>query len=84
MKTTQKNGNAYLALSNPDEVAAIGWLMTAHYGVVAEAVGGQYSSYAWVSEHTGLPAIVGWPGHEDEWGRDPGLVSSRSDDVRQL
>jgi len=36
-------------------------------GVVAEAVGGQYSGYARISVYSGLPTVVGWIGHEDQW-----------------
>jgi YYY domain-containing protein len=40
---------------NPDEAAAILWLRSAPDGVVAEAVGGAYSSYARISVYTGCP-----------------------------
>jgi hypothetical protein len=52
--------------NDPDEAAAILWLKSAPYGVVAEAVGaqgGSYTGYARISEYTGLPAVLGWVGH---------------------
>jgi uncharacterized membrane protein len=52
---------------NPDEAAAIRWLGSAPDGVVAEAVGGSYSAYGRVSTLTGLPTVLGWPGHESQW-----------------
>ncbi len=51
----------------PDDAAAADWLATAPDGVIAEAVGGQYSDYARMSAYSGLPAVVGWIGHEDQW-----------------
>lgn len=51
----------------PDDAAAADWLASAPYGVIAEAVGGQYSDYARMSAYSGLPAVVGWIGHEDQW-----------------
>ena len=34
-----------------------------------------------VSTYTGLPAVMAWPGHEVQWGHDPG---SRAGDVQQI
>ncbi len=54
---------------NPDEYEAIQWLRDNVSGtpVIVEAVGGQYSSFARVSASTGLPTLLGWPGHELQW-----------------
>jgi len=51
----------------PDDAAAADWLSSAPLGVVAEAVGGQYSDYGRISAYSGQPAVVGWIGHEDQW-----------------
>ena len=42
--------------------------------VVLEAVGDDYSAFghARISTFTGLPTVLGWPGHELQWGHDPG------------
>jgi uncharacterized membrane protein len=32
-----------------------------------EAVGGAYTGYARVSADTGIPTVLGWPGHERQW-----------------
>jgi uncharacterized membrane protein len=67
------DGLAYLARFNPSEYEALLWLRaqaTAAVGpppVVLEAVGGQYSGYGRVSANTGLPTVLGWPGHEWQW-----------------
>lgn len=68
---------------NPDEAAAIEWLRSAPDGVVAEAVGGAYSSYARISIYTGLPTVLGWGNHEGQW-RDPALQGSRESDIETL
>ncbi|MGZ9224323.1 MAG: hypothetical protein ACXW4M_02080, partial [Anaerolineales bacterium] len=68
---------------NPDEAAAIRWLRSAPDGVVAEAVGGSYSQYGRISIYTGLPTVLGWPGHEDQW-RDHALQVPRQQDIETL
>ncbi len=68
---------------NPDEAAAIQWLRAAPDGIVAEAVGGAYSSYARISIYTGLPTVLGWGNHEGQW-RDNALQGSRQQDIETL
>jgi len=70
---------------NPDEAAGIRWLHSAPAGVVAEAaiVNGSYSNYGRISIYTGLPTILGWPGHESQW-RDHALQGSRLQDIETL
>jgi uncharacterized membrane protein len=69
---------------NPDEAAAIRWLQAAPDGVVAEAIGGSYSGYARVSTLTGLPTVLGWPGHESQWRGGYAEQGSRESDVETL
>ena len=77
------DGSAYLALYMPDDYQAIQFMKRLKPGVVAEAVGGQYSEYARVSTYTGMPAVLGWPGHEAQW-RDGALLGSRESDIETL
>lgn len=71
-------------------LAAVAWLRAnaASGAVVLEAVGGQYSAYAGVSAATGLPTVLGWPGHESQWrGGDPEALAQlgpREQDVRAI
>lgn len=54
----------------PDELKAIDWLKDRAQGqdlVIAEAVGNDYSLAGRISGATGVPAILGWLGHEDQW-----------------
>jgi YYY domain-containing protein len=84
---------AWLKQSEPGEYAAIGWLRSHVSGhpVVLEATqpqGGDYSYsptlYAGVSAFTGLPTVMGWKGHEEQWGRDTPLVDRRASDVATI
>jgi YYY domain-containing protein len=70
--------------SDADEAAAIIWLRLAPAGVVAEAVGGSYSGFARISEYTGLPTVLGWPGHESQWRGTSEPQGTRQDDVATL
>jgi YYY domain-containing protein len=78
------NGAAYLERYSPQEMDAIRWLQSAPYGVVAEAVGGSYTGYARVSTHSGLPTVLGWPGHESQWRGGYKEIGSRPGDITQL
>ena len=69
---------------NPDEAAAILWLRAAPEGVVAEAVGGSYSEYGRISAYTGLPTVLGWPGHEVQWRGTAEPQGSRQEDIKVL
>jgi uncharacterized membrane protein len=77
------DGAAYLANTMPEDYQAIQFMKQLDRGVVAEAVGGQYSEYARVSTFTGFPAVLGWPGHEGQW-RDYVLQGNRENDIETL
>jgi len=70
--------------NNPDEAAAMLWLKSAPEGVLAEAVGGSYTDYGRISVYTGLPAVLGWPGHEVQWRGTAEPQGSRQDDIKLL
>jgi YYY domain-containing protein len=78
------DGAAYLDRYAAPEMEAIRWLQDAPYGVVVEAVGGSYSGYARVSTHSGLPTVLGWPGHESQWRGGYNEIGSRQQDITQL
>jgi uncharacterized membrane protein len=78
------DGNDYTAISNHDEIQAIEWLKNAPYGVIAEAVGGSYSSFARISSLTGLPTVLGWPGHEVQWRGGTNEMGSRESEIEML
>ncbi len=73
--------------NNPDEAAAILWLKSAPDGVLVEAVpeaGGSYTEFARISEYTGLPAVLGWTGHENQWRGSYVPQGTRKDDIALL
>lgn len=79
------DGQRYLALSHPEDRAAAAWLLAQPGGgTLVEAVGESYSYAARISANTGIPAVLGWPVHEQLWrGNDP-AVWARRDDVNRL
>ena len=73
-----------LQRQNPDEAAAIRWLDSAPQGVVAEAIGGSYSTYGRVSVYTGYPTVLGWPFHEYQWRGSFTPQGTREKDIETL
>jgi len=67
-----------------DEAAAIEWLQRAPDGVLLEAVGGSYTGYARISTNSGLPTVLGWPGHEVQWRGGYEEMGSRQDDIETI
>lgn len=78
------DGASYVERYSPEEMEAIRWMQGAPYGVIAEAVGGSYTGYARISTHTGLPAVLGWPGHESQWRGGALELGSREPDIIRL
>jgi uncharacterized membrane protein len=73
------------------ERAAFDWLRSVDEGqqvTIAEAVGGDYwvnGQFSRVSMATGVPAVLGWGGHEDQWrGGDASARAGRFEDVNAL
>ena len=70
------DGIAWLRGTAPDDVAAIEWLRANASGdsTVLETVGSDFDSdgRGRVSTFTGLATVLGWAGHEVQWGHEPG------------
>ena len=80
--TPTLDGVDYMKSSAPEDYRAIQWANANIKGapVLAEAIGGEYSDYARLSTHTGIPAVLGWPGHEIQWrGTVQGWESCEAD-----
>jgi YYY domain-containing protein len=81
------DGTAFVARDHPEEHAAITWLnehVTGH-PVIVEAVRGSFSyEHARVSSRTGLPAVMGWTGHEGQWHGLHDEIAERERDVNAL
>ena len=77
------DGYVHVQVHHPDEYEAIRWLNENVRGtpIILEAVGGGYTDYARISSRTGLPTVIGWPGHERIWRGWDELPTDRQDDV---
>jgi YYY domain-containing protein len=79
------DGMLWLERSAPDDAAAIEWMRSSVPGssTILEQVGKDFDpeGRGRVSTYTGLPTVMAWPGHEVQWGHDPG---SRAADVQQI
>jgi YYY domain-containing protein len=84
LKDLTLDGSYYLFKYNNDEYNAIQWLRNTKYGNVAEAIGGSYSGYARIATYSGLPAVLGWPGHEMQWRGGVKEMESRESDIQLL
>ena len=70
----------------PDDAAAAGWLATAPVGVIAEAakIDASYTDYSHISAYSGLPSVLGWPMHEDQWRGTYAIQGTRLTDLQRL
>ncbi|NLG27952.1 MAG: hypothetical protein GX557_08575 [Chloroflexi bacterium] len=81
------DGTAYLAAVDPDAWGLYRWLeRNAGPGdVVVEAAGDEYDgSTSRLSAWTGVPTVLGWPGHEAQWRGDEREVQARLADLDRL
>jgi uncharacterized membrane protein len=51
---------------------------------IVEAAGDPYSQAGRVSARTGIATVLGWDGHEVQWGRDGTLLAQRRADVDRV
>lgn len=74
------DGTAYVAEAYSDEWAAIAWLR-ANAGegdVLVEAPGTDFCAWtSRVSAWSGVPSVLGWPGHEAQWRGSENAVRKR-------
>ena len=79
------DGLRWLEANAPGDPAAIDWLNdhAPPGSVVLESVGDDYSAFGHgrISTFTGLPTVMGWPGHELQWDHDPGQRRQEVDRV---
>ena len=71
--------------NQPGEYAAIQWLRDdTPWGRMVEAIGGDYSRFGRVSSSTGLPTVLGWIGHEQQWRTSTASFQTRENDVQTI
>ena len=81
------DSSAYYARQAPEEMEAIRWLQLAPTGVVAEAVppeGGSYTQFGRAATFSGMPGVLGWIGHENQWRGSGQAVGARQSDLERL
>ena len=79
------DGLAFLKERSPGEYEAIRWLQDeTPWGRIVEAVGDDYSGYGRISSSTGLPTVLGWPGHELQWRGTSEPFMGREEAVAQI
>jgi uncharacterized membrane protein len=79
------DGLAYARRDATDDIAAANWLRdrAGLTEVVVEATGNQYTQASRVAAWTGIPSVLGWAGHEVQWGRDGEELRQRQIDIDQ-
>ena len=80
------DGLVFLKRSHPDEYGAIAWLYenaSVRSGIL-EAVGGSYSDFGRISSSTGIPTVLGWPGHELQWRGSSKPFDGRVEDLATI
>lgn len=75
------DGQRYLSEGQRE---AVDWLNQAPHGVLAEAVGGQYSAFARYATASAQVGVLGWPGHEGQWRGDSVNYHPRVSDMEVL
>ena len=80
------DGLAFVERTNPAEYEAIKWLNSNVGGapVIVEAAGGYFTDYFRVSARTGLPTILGSPGHELQWRGSYLPFEGREEDINLI
>jgi uncharacterized membrane protein len=86
------DGMAWLGTLHPGDFAAVQWLRAHAHGmpVELETVGNASHpddyrpEFARIATFSGLPTVMGWPGHESQWRPNDGEVGARADDVRRI
>jgi uncharacterized membrane protein len=98
---SQLDGTEFLSVVAPEDWRALNWLrgQVSPYGyhppVILEAWGGSFTLSARVATYLGLPTVLGWEGHEQQWrgGRaraiwqgvdEADTVEQRYQDIDQL
>ncbi len=77
---------AFVRNYKPAEYDAVVWLNAnvEDAPVILEATGGSYSEFSRVSARTGLPTMLGWDFHEQQWRGDRNPAGSRALDVETI
>ncbi|MXZ46740.1 MAG: hypothetical protein F4Z08_07100 [Chloroflexi bacterium] len=77
---------AYLDVRDPGAAEALRWVranLDAERHVLLEAVGASYGSGNVISAASGVPTLLGWPGHQVQWRATPPVAGRQAtvDDI---
>ncbi|MDO8615325.1 MAG: DUF2298 domain-containing protein [Dehalococcoidia bacterium] len=77
------DGLAFLKSFRPGEYEAIQWLRGNIEGtpVLMEAPGDSFTEFSRRSAYTGLPTVLGWAGHENQWRGSFAPQGTRREDI---
>jgi len=78
---------AYTARYAPDDYAAAQWLNANAQSnpVILETPGDEYNAgMSRISTWTGLPSVVGWPGHEGQWRGNYDIQGPRVAQIEEI
>jgi YYY domain-containing protein len=81
------DGSAWLSISNSEDLQMINWLNSNVKGdpvIVEASTMGAYQYEGRISAFTGLPAALGWGGHQHQWRGDITEAARRNPQVEQL
>jgi YYY domain-containing protein len=80
------DGAAWLSSTHPGDAAAIAYLRSLNGEIrIVEAIGDDYTYAGRISSFTGIPTVLGWPGHELVWrSNEDGWYNGRIADVRVI
>ncbi len=83
------DGGRYLSRTRPDDYQVIQWLNQNVVGAptIAEAPGDRYAAYTYqgrISAFTGLPTLLGWGGHQNQWRGNYAEPGRREPMIEQL
>jgi YYY domain-containing protein len=81
------DGSAWLSISNNEDLQMIQWLNQNVKGdpvIVEASTMGAYQYEGRISAFTGLPAVLGWGGHQHQWRGDITEAARRNPQVEQL
>ncbi len=81
------DGGAYFQSLFPDDMAAAIWLRSEPDGNIVEATrpdASYHGEISLISTYSGLPTVLGWPGHESQWRGTYDGLQQRMDDIKTL
>ena len=83
---TTLDGLEFVSRESQAEYAAIAFVRENVGGgsAILEAVGGDYTHFGRVSSSTGVPTVLGWPGHELQWRGSSVPFEGRESDVARI